>query len=157
MTLAPNTRRLSRGLAALAAAALLALPALTASPASAASGSAEGKWLIHHPASGEPLMIVEIEEENGALEGHIVKLADGPEDAICWSCTGENRNKPLAGMKFLSGFRPDAQGWSGGFLLRPATGTISPARLGLVDGGKALQMTTGRGPLRVDQKWERID
>lgn len=131
--------------------------ALFAHPAIADSGSAAGKWMIHHPLSGEPLMIVEIEEKDGALEGHIVKLAEGPEDAICWSCTGENRNKPLAGIKFLSGFRPDAMGWSGGFLLRPATGTVSPARLELVDGGRALLMTTGRGPLRVDQKWERID
>ena len=137
--------------AAFGAAALFSLPAL------AGEGMAAGKWMIHHPLSGAPLMIVEIEDKGGELEGHIVKLADGPEDAICWSCTGENRNKPLAGMKFLSGFRPDAQGWSGGFLMRPATGTVSPATLVLVDGGKALQMTTGRGPLRVDQKWERID
>lgn len=151
-----TTGTLTRTLARLAA-ALLAAATLFALPALADNSGATGKWLVHHPASGEPLMIVEIEEKDGALEGHIVKLAEGPEDAICWSCTGENRNKPLAGMKFLAGFHPDAGGWSGGFLLRPATGTVSPARLDLVDGGKALQMTTGRGPLRVEQKWERID
>lgn len=153
-----NTRRPARITAALAgAAALFVLPALSSLPAMAENGSATGKWMVHHPLSGEPLMIVEIEEENGALEGTVIGLADGPEDAICWSCTGEAKNKPLKGLKFLSGFRPDAKGWSGGFLLRPATGTVSPARLDLVMQGKALQMTTGRGPLQVNQKWERID
>lgn len=151
------TSGIRRHVLALAVALFSGAAAIVAHPALADSGSAAGRWMIHHPLSGESLMIVEIEEKDGALEGYIVKLASGPEDAICWSCTGENRNKPLAGMKFLSGFRPDAMGWSGGFLLRPATGTVSPARLSLVDGGKALLMTTGRGPLRVDQKWERID
>ncbi|ABS64256.1 conserved hypothetical protein [Parvibaculum lavamentivorans DS-1] len=140
-------------------AALLLAGACTFSavqPAAADTSSPGGKWRIYHPQSGQPHMIIEIEEKGGALEGHIVELADGPKDAVCWSCSGENHNKPLAGMKIIWDARQDGQGWSGA-LLRPATGMVSPAYFELVPGGAALQMTTGRGPLRVTQKWERIE
>lgn len=143
-----------------AAALLLAFAfAFTAgAPAMAADApSAAGKWRIYHPQSGEPHMIVEIEDKSGTLEGKIVKLEDGPQDAVCWSCQGENHNKPLVGMKILWDAKWDGKGWSGGYLMRPATGMVSPAYYELLPDGKALQMTTGRGPLRVAQKWERVE
>ncbi|MEQ8267930.1 MAG: DUF2147 domain-containing protein [Parvibaculum sp.] len=126
-------------------------------PAAAETSSPDGKWRIYHPQSGQPHMIIEIEQKDGALEGHIVELVDGPKDAVCWSCTGDNHNKPLTGMKIIGDARWDGKGWSGGYLLRPATGMVSPAYYELLPDGKALQMTTGRGPLRVTQKWERVE
>ncbi|MEP0708735.1 MAG: DUF2147 domain-containing protein [Parvibaculum sp.] len=140
-----------------AAAVLLTASALFALPALAGPDSAAGKWRIYHPQSGQPHMIVEIEAEDGVLEGHIVELEDGPKDAVCWSCAGENHNKPLAGMKIVWDAKWDGSGWSGGYLLRPATGMVSPARFDLESDNKALKMTTGRGPLRVTQRWERIE
>lgn len=139
--------------AALLLATACAFPAL---PAMADTSSPDGKWRIYHPQSGQPHMIVEIEQKDGTLEGRIIELADGPKDAVCWSCTGDNHNKPLAGMKIIWDARQDGNGWSGP-LLRPATGMVSPAYFELMPGGEALQMTTGRGPLRVTQKWERIE
>ncbi|MEQ8378639.1 DUF2147 domain-containing protein [Parvibaculum sp.] len=140
-----------------AADVLLTASALFALPALAGPDSAAGKWRIYHPQSGQPHMIVEIEAEDGVLEGHIVELEDGPKDAVCWSCAGENHNKPLAGMKIVWDAKWDGSGWSGGYLLRPATGMVSPARFDLESDNKALKMTTGRGPLRVTQRWERIE
>ncbi len=137
----------------LTAACILSL----ALPAAADTSSAAGKWRIYHPQGGQPHMIVEIEDKSGTLQGKIVELVDGPQDAVCWSCTGENHNKPLVGMKILWDARWDGKGWSGGYLLRPATGMVSPAYYELLPDGKALQMTTGRGPLRVSQKWERVE
>ncbi|PKQ07024.1 MAG: hypothetical protein CVT72_04680 [Alphaproteobacteria bacterium HGW-Alphaproteobacteria-11] len=138
--------------------AALLLAALAALPAGAGDvTSPNGQWRIYHPQSGEPHMIVRMDEKDGMLEGHIVELAEGPKDQVCWNCTGENQNKPLAGLKFVWGAKWDGKGRGGGYLLRPATGTVSPAYFELAMGGKALQMTTGRGPLRVTQKWERTD
>ena len=151
------TFRNSLKTASCAAAALLAALAVFTLPAFAGEDSAAGKWRIYHPQSGQPHMIVEIAAKDGVLEGHIVELEDGPKDAVCWSCTGENHNKPLAGMKIVWDAKWDGSGWSGGYLLRPATGMVSPARFDLESDGKALQMTTGRGPLRVAQRWERIE
>lgn len=137
-------------------AAFAVASALVALPASAGSLSPEGTWRVHHPVTSEPYMIIEIEESNGEIEGHIVKLADGPEDAICWSCIGDLKNKPLTGMKILESAQFDGKGWNG-VLMRPATGMVAPAYFEVEPDGAALHMTTGRGPLRVDQRWERID
>ena len=150
------TIRFSKGRLAIAAAAFISLAAFAAPAANADSTSPAGKWRIYHPVTSEPYMIVEIEEENGELTGHIVGLADGPADAICWSCMGENKNKPLAGMEFIKNGKWNGQGWVA-VMMRPATGMVAPAFFRLEPGGKALHMTTGRGPLQVDQRWQRID
>src|SRR5690606_38248735 len=142
---------------AIAALALLGSFVLQTLPALAGPDSAAGKWRIHHPQSGEPHMIVEIAAKDGVLEGHIVELADGPKDAVCWSCERENHSRRLTGMKIVWDATWDGSGWGGGYLLRPATGMVSPARFDLESDGKALKMTTGRGPLRVTQRWERIE
>lgn len=139
-----------------ALAGLAMATALVALPASAGSTSPEGTWRIYHPVTSEPFMILKIEENNGEIEGHIVKLADGPEDAICWSCIGDLKNKPLAGMKILEGGKFDGKGWNG-VLMRPATGMVAPAYFEVEPDGNAIHMAAGRGPLRVDQRWERIE
>lgn len=141
---------------ALAAAAFIAAAAFAAPAAQADNTSPAGKWRIYHPVTSEPYMIVEIEEKNGELSGHIVGLADGPADAICWSCIGENKNKPLAGMEFIKDGKWNGQGWAA-LMMRPATGMVAPAFFQLEPGGEAIHMTTGRGPLQVDQRWQRID
>lgn len=137
--------------AALLLAATFALPS-TATDAT----SPAGQWRIYHPLTSEPYMIVEIEVENGEIEGHIVELADGPKDAICWSCIGEHKNKPLAGMEFIKNGKWDGRGWTA-VMMRPATGMVAPAYFVLEPGGQALHMTTGRGPLQVDQRWQRVE
>ncbi|MBX3491935.1 MAG: DUF2147 domain-containing protein [Parvibaculum sp.] len=135
--------------------AALLFSAALALPASADTSSPAGQWRIYHPLTNEPFMIVEIEVENSELEGQIVGLADGPRDAICWSCIGENRNKPLAGMEFIKNGKWDGRGWTA-VMMRPATGMVSPAYFALEADGEVLHMTTGRGPLQVDQRWQRI-
>lgn len=148
--------RLQKSRLAYAAAVFIAAAAFAAPAARADDTSPAGKWRIYHPVTSEPYMIVEIEESNGELTGHILGLADGPDDAICWSCIGENKNKPLAGMEFIKNGKWTGQGWAA-VMMRPATGMVAPALFRLEPGGKALHMTTGRGPLQIDQRWQRID
>ena len=136
--------------------AAIVASAFAAAAAQADSASPAGKWRIYHPVTSEPYMVVEIEEKNGELSGHIVGLADGPADAICWSCIGENKNKPLAGMEFIKEGKWNGQGWMA-VMMRPATGMVSPAFFRLEQDGRALHMTTGRGPLQVDQRWQRVE
>jgi len=109
-----------------------------------------GTWRMLHPQTGAAHMIIEIADKNGELEGRIAELADGPADAVCWNCVGERKNQPLAGMVILWDVTPVSGGWNA-VILRPATGMINSARIELENGGKALKIISGRGPLRVAQ------
>lgn len=73
---------------------------------------------MYHPPTGKPHMLIEIGKEGGSLEGRIAELVDGPQDAVCWNCTGERQNKPLVGMTILWDLGPSGGGWTGALLRR---------------------------------------
>jgi uncharacterized protein (DUF2147 family) len=129
--------------------------------ASEIADSPIGEWRTFSDDGKKPLGIVRIGERNGELVGTIVSslvLGDDPAK-VCGKCTGARKDKPVIGMEFLSGLKPDGKEYSGGEILDPDSGKIYRAHLRLEGGAKKLVV---RGYLGISlfgrsQTWERVE
>ncbi len=101
----------------------------------------------------------EYSDDTGALEAliRIEKLSDNtyagkiekilPESAenpglTCKNCPGNFRNKPLLGLRILSGLkRQDGQTFSGGEILDPDDGKVYQCEIRLSKDGNTLEVT----------------
>lgn len=140
----------------LPSALLLAFANLAAAP------SPVGSWRTIDDETHKPRALVTIEEHDGIVSGHIVRLFREPgEDPnpLCVDCPAERHNQPVLGMTILWNFRQDGNAWTGGEVLDPEEGKIYRATLRLHDNGARLEV---RGYIGVpllgrSQVWERAD
>jgi uncharacterized protein (DUF2147 family) len=119
-----------------------------------------GRWKTVDDATGKIKSVVAIWEENGKLYGRIQKLIDpDPKDPnpTCEDCSGEEKGKPVVGLKILRDLQKDGDGWSGGTILDPASGKIYKCLLSLEDGGTKLKVRgfIGVSVLGRTQHWLR--
>jgi uncharacterized protein (DUF2147 family) len=136
------------GAAAMAAAVAAALGAVPAPLRAQATISASanltsplGRWKTIDDKTGKVKSIVDISEQNGALNGIIEQLFDPPvPNPTCYLCTGAKKDQPLVGLQVLWGFHADGDAWSGGQVLDPETGKIYRASFALEGGGKQLRL-----------------
>src|SRR5262249_25480630 len=99
------------------------------------------------------------QEENGALQGKIVKLL--PQQGMqpnptCTQCEGGLKDKPLMGMTVLWDVNQKDGGWNAK-LLTPKTGKVYDANLKLIDGGSRLQINVKAGLVSRTLSWHRIN
>jgi len=121
-----------------------------------------GYWRTIDDATGKPRGIVKIEEVNGELVGHIVKVFPRPgeeENPICVKCKGELKGKRAIGMRILWGMRKDGDEWSGGQVMDPDNGETYKGYLKLQSFGRKLKL---RGYIGISlfgrsQIWERLE
>lgn len=103
-----------------------------------------GKWKTIDDETNTPRSIVEITEVNGELQGRILQIfyREGEKpDPVCEACEGERKDKPVIGMLFLWGLKPDgANEWVGGGVLDPKNGKIYNAKATLTEGGQKLRL-----------------
>ena len=117
-----------------------------------------GRWRTFDDKTGLERGLVAIEPQGGALIGRIVGTTDPQEAArVCQECKGARRNQPILGLTILTGMRPDGDGWSGGEILDPETGSVYRCSMQLSGDGVRL---TVRGYLGVSlfgrsQTWLR--
>lgn len=104
----------------------------TASPA--------GLWQTIDDRTGRERALVRVFESNGAYYGRIERIFDPAQaNRICSKCPGDRREKPILGLDFMRGLRPDGEGrWSGGEILDPETGDTYRASMRLADNGDKL-------------------
>ncbi len=121
--------------------------------------SAIGLWRTVDDRTGSERGVVRVFEYNGALYGRIERIFDPAQAALtCVKCADERRDKPLLGLNFLRGLRPDGKdAWSGGEIVDPETGSVYRASARLTDGGDKLVV---RGYLLIgllgrSQTWTR--
>ena len=111
----------------IAALALLLVPALAQ-----AADSPVGTWKTIDDETNAPRSLVEITEVNGELQGRILQIfyrPDEKQNPVCEACEGERKDKPVIGMTFLWGLKPDgANEWAGGGVLDPKNGKIYNAK-----------------------------
>lgn len=132
-------------------AATVALPAL-------AEGSPVGVWRTFDDRDGLPASLVQIDEKNGVLEGRVVKLLPRPGhdvDAKCVKCDGEDKGKPIAGMKILWDMRRDGDGYAGGMIFDPDSGSVYRCKLQVVDGKLDVRGFLGLALFGRTQTWVR--
>lgn len=102
-----------------------------------------GLWKNIDDITGKPKALIRIVEQNGEVRGKIEKLFLAPgEDPTprCVKCQGENKDKPVLGMVFMSGLRKTGKDYSGGEILDPDDGKVYRSKLTVVDGGKKLNV-----------------
>ncbi|MEO8856141.1 MAG: DUF2147 domain-containing protein [Burkholderiaceae bacterium] len=131
----------------------------------AATNTPVGTWKTIDDESGKAKSIVEITENNGELQAHVVKLLNrSPEDiardgdvALCKKCDGERKDKPVEGMNIMWGVHANGDTWDGGKILDPKTGKVYKVKLSMLDGGQKLNVRgyIGFSWVGRSQVWER--
>lgn len=121
---------------------VLALAPLTA--AAQADAGLVGKWKTIDDDTNAPRSIVEISETNGEFHGRILQIFYRPDekpDPVCEACEGERKDKPVIGMTFLWGLKPDGTNeWASGNVLDPKNGKIYNAKATLTEAGRKLRL-----------------
>lgn len=138
---------------------------LAAGTALAANDSPVGNWKTIDDETGQAKSIVQITDNDGELQAHVVKLLNrSPEDiardgdpALCKQCEGERRNKPVEGLNIMWGVHKDDDVWDGGKILDPKNGKVYKVKLSMLDGGQKLSVRgfIGFSWIGRSQVWER--
>ncbi len=125
--------------------------------------TAAGMWQTYKGGKpgGAPDGKVQIYEENGVWYGKIAGSSN-PDDkdnvSYCTNCSGEFKDKPVQGLRFMWGFTRDGNKYTGGNILDPNTGSTYNSSMTLVDNGQVLKM---RGYMGISlfgqtETWTRI-
>lgn len=126
------------------AAVLLALPLLAACALAFAQSpdSPIGRWKTFDDETGKAMSITEVyATKNGKLAARVVETLDMP-NAVCTKCSGEQKNKPIAGMPVLWNLEKTSGGWGNGSGFKPSTGDSFKAKsIKLTNGGNTLEIT----------------
>ena len=119
-----------------------------------------GRWKTYDDKTGALHGLVEITEEQGVLQGRILKSYDPLKpNPTCELCEGERKGQPVLGMVFLWGLTRQGEEFKGGFILDPDNGKVYKAKLKLDEGGRKLLVRgfIGISLLGRTQTWVRED
>lgn len=125
------------------------------------AASPVGYWKTVDDVTGQTKSIVKIEEANNVVSGTVSKLLLHPERK-CDKCTGENKDKPVLGMRVMQHLvasKDVANQWQGGEILDPNNGKTYHCNIQLVENGQKMIV---RGYIGVplfgrSQTWVRVD
>jgi uncharacterized protein (DUF2147 family) len=108
-----------------------------------AASSPVGRWKTIDDVTGKVKSVVAIWEEKGKLYGRIQKLLNpDPKDPnpTCDDCAGEQKGKPVIGLRILWDLQKNGDGWSGGTILDPANGKTYKCLISVEEGGTKLKV-----------------
>jgi uncharacterized protein (DUF2147 family) len=131
---------------------VIAIAALCAA-AALAQNPAVGKWQY---VDGSKITYITTSEEGGQLKATITGVSkDGKDDptATCSKCSGENKDKPLAGLMILWDTKKDGANWKDGKLLDPDSGRLVTGKVEVVDGGMKLNVKGSVAFISKTQVW----
>ena len=124
--------------------------------ASLAQTSAVGNWQY---VDGTKITYIKTVEEGGQLKATITKISkDGKDDlaAACNKCSGENKDKPMAGLLILWDTKKDGANWKDGRLLDPDSGRIVSGKVEVAEGGKKLNVKGSVAFISKTQAWTKV-
>ncbi|HEY8102450.1 MAG TPA: DUF2147 domain-containing protein [Burkholderiaceae bacterium] len=124
--------------------------------------SPAGLWKTLSDKKGEAESLVRIIEVNGEFQGKVETIFSPPaptSNPVCDQCKGELKDKPIIGMKILTGLRRKGEEFTGGTILDPDEGETYKCTIRLIDGGAKLEV---RGYIGISlfgrtQTWLRQD
>ncbi len=93
-----------------------------------------GKWQTIDDNTGAVRSIVEVFENEGKINGKIIKLFPKPTedpDPVCDKCDPEDSryNRKVIGMEIIRGLKPDGPEHSGGDILDPENGKVYRSKI----------------------------
>jgi uncharacterized protein (DUF2147 family) len=149
-------------LASLAASLALALfhpgLSLAADTAPAGADSPIGLWKTIDDKTGAARAIVRIYEQDGLLFGKIQSsFTPGADHRVCEVCTDERKGQPILGLIIVRNMKHTDDGYSGGDILDPDTGSVYHCKMH-VEGGTRLVVRgyIGFSLLGRNQSWQRV-
>ncbi len=117
-----------------------------------------GLWKTFDDRTGNARAIVRIYEQDGKLFGKIVRsFKPGSESRVCDECTDERKNQPIIGLLILRNMKRTEDGYGGGDILDPESGSVYRCKFRLEQGGAKLVVRgfIGISLLGRTQTWER--
>lgn len=144
--------QLNRMFATCAAALLLA------APLASATNPVDGRWTTLDDETGRAMSVVEVSTTNNVLTARVVQTLNTA-NATCTACSGDQKGKPIVGMRVLWDLKPTADGWGNGGGFKPSTGDSFKAKsVKLSADGRTLEVTGCKmSVLCRTAKWTRAD
>ncbi|RNC89799.1 MAG: DUF2147 domain-containing protein [Allomuricauda sp.] len=118
-----------------------------------------GKWKTIDDKSGIEKAVVEIYEYEGLVYGKVVEILEqGRENELCTKCKGEDKNKPIVGIKVIKGLKFNGKDeYKGGRLFDPEYGVEVRGKIWLQPKNKDKLMVRGYlAFLYRTQTWLRV-
>ncbi len=101
--------------------------------------SPEGLWKTLDDHTGQPRGLVRIYRQGDAFFGRLeASLVPEEADARCSDCTDERKDQPVVGMVILRNLKAGKDGYGGGDILDPDTGSVYDCSLHVEAGGGKL-------------------
>jgi uncharacterized protein (DUF2147 family) len=141
-------------------AALVLMGAVSGSVSLAADpGSPLGEWKTFDDKTGQPRAVVRIYEQDGKLFGKIESsFTPGAEHRVCAVCSDERKDQPMIGLIIIRNMTRTDEGYAGGDILDPESGSVYRCKLHVESAGAKLLVRgfIGISLLGRTQTWERV-
>ena len=118
-----------------------------------------GEWKTFDDKTGQPRAVVRIYEQDGTLFGKIESsFTPGAEHRVCTACTDDRKDQPMLGLIIIRNMTRTDDGYAGGDILDPDSGSVYRCKLHLENGGAKLSVRgfIGISLLGRTQTWERV-
>jgi uncharacterized protein (DUF2147 family) len=118
-----------------------------------------GEWKTFDDKTGQPKAVVRIYEQDGKLFGKIESsFIPGAEHRVCAVCTDERKDQPIVGLIIIRNMARTDEGYAGGDILDPESGSVYRCKLHVENGGAKLLVRgfIGISLLGRTQTWERV-
>lgn len=122
-------------------------------------GSPRGVWTTFDDKTGKAQAVVRIYDQSGKLFGRIERTLTDDDGKFCVPCKDERKGQPIVGLVIIRNMMPDGDGYSGGDILDPESGSVYRCLMHLEKGGTRLVLRgyIGISLLGRSQTWERAD
>jgi uncharacterized protein (DUF2147 family) len=117
-----------------------------------------GRWKTFDDKTGHARAIVRIYEQDGKLFGKIERsLTPGAEHRVCTACTDYRKDQPMLGLIIIRNMKRTDDGYAGGDILDPESGSVYRCKFHLEEGGAKLVLRgyIGISLLGRTQIWQR--
>ncbi|CAL2083217.1 DUF2147 domain-containing protein [Tenacibaculum sp. 190524A05c] len=81
-----------------------------------------GQWETYDDKTKEKKATIEIYESNNQYFAKIIESYVSDKDAICFTCKGKQKNKPIIGLVIIENLIQDKNEFKGGTILDPENG-----------------------------------
>lgn len=95
-----------------------------------------GQWETFDDKTKEKKAVIEIYQENNRYFAKIVESFTSEKDAVCETCKGKRKGKPIIGLNIIENLVKDGDEYNGGSIIDPENGKTYKCYLELVNQNK---------------------
>ena len=114
-----------------------------------------GQWETYDDKTKEKKAVIEIYQTDNLYFAKIVKSFKGEKNALCETCKGINKNKPIIGLVVIENIKKDGNEFNGGTVLDPDNGETYKCNLKLINNKLEVRGYIGFSLLGRTQYWVR--